>query len=211
MKEASFEKTILMVTGRCSIFRWIERSKNFHRCHAKLFHRAVIVTAPFFMTNLLLNILLAEDNENDAMLFEMALEKANVPAKLQIVSDGEQTVAYLKGEGKYADRTAHPIPDFLLLDLNMPRMNGFEVLEWIRADDICKHLIVHVLSASSRAVDVSRVYDLHANSYLVKPSRVNDLVTLIQSLAAFTQIVFLSSLGRAPHEIGRARETLVDK
>lgn len=129
----------------------------------------------------MLNILLAEDNRDDATLFSMALAKAKVSVKLQIVSDGEQAIAYLKGEGRYGDCAAYPIPDFLVLDLNMPRKNGFEVLEWIRSDEKCKELIVHVLSASSRDADARRVHDLQA-SYLVKPSRLFDLVVLVRGL-----------------------------
>ena len=144
------------------------------------------------MTNSALNILLAEDNEDDATLFSMALEKTNIPAKLQIASDGEEAIAYLKGEGKYADRAAHPFPDFLLLDLNMPRKNGFEVLQWIRSDDSYKYLMIHVLSASGREEDVRRVYDLHANSYVIKPSRMNDLGAFIHALATSHKFVCLA-------------------
>lgn len=86
------------------------------------------------MTNSVINILLAEDNEDDVVLFRMAMEKANVSAKLQHVADGADALAYLKGEDAFGDREAHPLPDLVLLDLNMPRRNGFEVLEWIRQD-----------------------------------------------------------------------------
>ena len=147
------------------------------------------------MTNSELNILLAEDNQDDATLFRRALDKANVPVNLQIVSDGEQAIAYLKGESQYADRATHPIPDFLLLDLNMPRKNGFEVLEWIRNDGIHKHLIIHVLSASSREEDKHRALDLLANSYLVKPSRVSELVGMIHHLVTSHKFVGLPTLG----------------
>lgn len=146
------------------------------------------------MTNSSLNLLLAEDNQDDVILFRMALDKANVPVQLQIVCDGEQAVEYLKGEGKYSNRSAHPIPDMVLLDLNMPRRNGFEVLEWIRNDDIHKHLMVHVFTASSRAVDVLRAYELWATSYVIKPSRMNDLGTFIQGLIAWQKFVSLPKL-----------------
>lgn len=146
------------------------------------------------MTNALLQILLAEDNQDDATLFRMALDKANVPAKLQIVSDGEEAVAYLKGEGKYSDRTDHPLPDVLLLDLNMPRKNGFEVLEWIRGNTIYKHLTVHVLTASGREEDVRRVFDLRANSYAIKPSRMSDLVAFNHGLVTWHSFLRLPRL-----------------
>ncbi len=136
-----------------------------------------------------LTILLAEDNEDEATLFQMAMEKANVPAQLQTVRDGEKAISYLKGEGTYADRTAHPIPDILLLDLNMPRVNGFEVLEWVRDHAPYQNLIVYVLSASSREVDVQRVYDLHANSYVRKPGRMDDLTAFVHALVTWHKFI----------------------
>jgi CheY-like chemotaxis protein len=144
------------------------------------------------MSNLSLNILLSEDNQDDLTLFQMALDKAKVSARLQTVRDGEEAIDYLKGENDFSDRKAHPLPDLILLDLNMPRRNGFEVLEWIRQDAIYKHLMVHVLTASCREVDVRRAYDLHANSYIVKPSRVNELVSFITGLINWHRFVCLS-------------------
>ena len=146
------------------------------------------------MTNSPFNILLVEDNQDDATLFRMALDKANVSAKLQIAGDGEDALGYLKGEGKYSDRVAHPLPDFVLLDLNMPRLNGFEVLKWIRHDETYKQLIVHVLTTSCRDVDVQRVYDLCANSYIVKPSRMSELVMFIGSVITWHGFVCLPKL-----------------
>jgi two-component system, response regulator len=138
-----------------------------------------------------LNILLAEDNPDDVFIFQEAFRKAGVTHRLQVVEDGVETLAYLKGEPPYADRGPHPFPDVLLLDLNMPRMNGFEVLEWVRQDAQCLRLIVHVLTASSREVDVARAYDLRANSYVVKPSRLNDLVAFAKALDQWHQFVTL--------------------
>ncbi len=143
------------------------------------------------MTSSSLNILLVEDNQDDATLFRMAVSKADVPIKLLIVLDGEKAIAYLKGEGDYGDRAVYPIPDLVLLDLNMPRKNGFEVLEWIRQHPTYKQLIVHVLTASTREMDVRHAYELRANSYVVKPSRVNELTAFIQALAAWHQFVHL--------------------
>ena len=98
------------------------------------------------------------------------------------VSDGLEAIEYLSGEGAFADRGAHPFPDILLLDLNMPRKNGFEVLQWIRADSRCARLMVHVLTASSLDEDIQRAYELHANSYAVKPTRLDELVAYVVAL-----------------------------
>lgn len=127
-------------------------------------------------------ILLAEDNSDDVFLLREACKRAGISARLQDVPDGLEALAYLKGEGVYGDRMAHPPPDVLLLDLNMPRMNGYEVLEWVRKDAQWGRLVVHVLTASPRDADVQRAYDLRANSYVVKPTRIDDLSAFISAL-----------------------------
>lgn len=127
-------------------------------------------------------LLVAEDNEDDLYLLQQATRKAGMRAQLQRVADGLETIAYLSGEGPYADRTLHPFPDALLLDLNMPRRNGFEVLEWIRAQPGVRRLIVHVFTASARQADAVRAYELGANSYVVKPIRLDELVAFVSAL-----------------------------
>ncbi|MBA4150071.1 MAG: response regulator [Verrucomicrobia bacterium] len=134
-------------------------------------------------------ILLVEDNEDDVVLFRMAFKKANVPARLQIVSDGEEAVAYLQCRGHYANRDVFPPPDFILSDLNMPRRNGFELLEWIRNNEVFKDMVVHIFSASGREEDVERVYALRANTYMLKPSGMEDLVALIHSLVTLHKYI----------------------
>lgn len=140
-----------------------------------------------------LNILIAEDNDDDAFLLRQAFKKAATTSRLNIVSDGWKALAYLNGSGVYSDRIAHPFPDFLLLDLNMPRMNGFEVLQAVRQDARCSRLVVHVLTASSRQADIQHAYDLGANSYILKPSRVDELVSFIRSLHEWHRFVCLPS------------------
>jgi len=136
-----------------------------------------------------LNILVAEDNEDDLFLLRQAFKKAEVPSRLQATCDGLETLSYLKGEGRFCDRTIYPFPDVLLLDLNMPRKNGFEVLEWLRQDPRCCQLITYVLSASSRDADVQRAYDLRANSYILKPSRLDELVAFVTALHTWQNFV----------------------
>ena len=151
-----------------------------------------------------LNILLAEDNPDDVFLLQEAFRKAGVRHQLAVVENGVEAVDYLKGERPYSDRAEHPFPDLMLLDLNMPRMNGFEVLEWVRHGGQCRELMVYVLTASSRDLDVQRAYELGANSYLVKPSRMDELNAFA---AALNQWHGFIRLPRRPETQKRAPQT----
>jgi|SRR6266516_706262 len=133
-------------------------------------------------------LLLVEDSPDDVFLTQRALEKAEVPNPVQVVSDGQEAIAYLKGEGPFSDRAKYPLPIVVLLDLNMPRMNGFEVLEWLRSQPTLKRLVVIILTASSRAVDVDRAYNLGANFYLVKTSRFDQFVAMAKSLHGWLRL-----------------------
>ncbi len=127
-------------------------------------------------------ILLVEDDPNDVLLIKRAFEKAGLANPLQVVSNGQEAVAYLKGEGGFADRTEYPLPILILLDLKMPRMSGFEFLQWLRGEPELKRLIVVVLTSSAQSPDVNRAYELGANSYLVKPVQFEDLLRIIKEL-----------------------------
>src|SRR5437879_6114874 len=114
-------------------------------------------------------ILIAEDREDDIFVIRRAFEKAHLLNPLQVVRDGEEAIAYLKGEGKFANRGEYPLPELLLLDLKMPRIDGFEVLRWIRQQPGLNALRVVVLTSSEDIRDVNQAYRLGANSFLVKP------------------------------------------
>jgi CheY-like chemotaxis protein len=114
-------------------------------------------------------ILLAEDDEDYVLLIKRAFSQANIPNPLYWVWNGQEAIAYLKGEGKYSNRDEYPLPDLLLLDLKMPRVNGFEVLQWLRSQPSLSALRVLVLTSSDQIRDVNEAYRLGANSFLVKP------------------------------------------
>ena len=127
-------------------------------------------------------ILLVEDDPNDAFLIQRAFRHANAANSIQHTSNGEEAVSYLTGAGKYSDRQSHPLPILVLLDLKMPRMSGFEVLEWLRKQSQFSALPVIVLTASAHTRDIELAYKLGANSYLVKPVNDQSMVEMIKVL-----------------------------
>ena len=130
-------------------------------------------------------ILHAEDDPNDVMLVGLAFRKAGISAALRVVSDGEQVIEYLSGQGPYSDRHAHPLPALLLLDLKLPRRSGLEVLTWIRNRDELRRLPVVMLTSSGQATDVNRAYDIGVNSFVVKPSVLDELITMARQIAGY--------------------------
>jgi CheY-like chemotaxis protein len=130
-------------------------------------------------------ILLVEDDPNDALLVRMAFQRTRSGIPLIILPNGLEAVNYLKGEGVYADRAKYPMPDIILLDLRMPLMSGFEVLQWIRERPGLKRLPVIVLTSSVQEADARTAYEAGANSYLVKPTDFNELVDSIKNLGDF--------------------------
>lgn len=130
-------------------------------------------------------ILLVEDDANDALLIQRAFRKANLANPVVRVEDGEAAVAYLGAQAPYADRAAHPLPALVLLDLNLPRRSGLEVLEWLRGQPGLRRIPVVVLTSSRESRDVNRAYDLGANSYLLKPVAAEALFEMVQTLKLY--------------------------
>lgn len=126
-------------------------------------------------------LLLVEDNEDDAFFMRRALTRADVSHPLQHVVDGREAVAYLAGEGAYADRALYPLPAIVFLDLNLPYKPGLQVLEWIRQQPQFARLVVIALTSSSETVDLQRAYQLGVNSYVVKPSSVDQLTEMVRA------------------------------
>jgi len=128
------------------------------------------------------NILLADDSPDDVFLIRSAFKKNGFKDPIYVVSNGEEVLQYLKGEALYSDRKRYPIPHLLLLDLNMPRMNGFEVLTWIRGRQEWMCLPVIVLTTSFYGPEIKRAYDLGANSFITKPPEFSHLVASLKEV-----------------------------
>jgi CheY-like chemotaxis protein len=127
-------------------------------------------------------ILLAEDDENDALLLELALHHAEVFNPLKVVSNGREAVEYLKGSGAYADRTRHPFPSLLLLDLNLPVLSGFDVLAWRAKQSSLPRFPIVVMSSSNLKADVHKAISLGADGYCIKPAGLQYLVDAVREL-----------------------------
>jgi CheY-like chemotaxis protein len=134
------------------------------------------------------SILLVDDSENDLALMRAAFKMANYNIPLQEVRNGEEAIAYLKGEGPYQDRNSFPLPTVMLLDLNMPKQNGFDVLGWVRAQPVLKRLPIIILTASMRSGDLERAFDMGATSFLVKPTTLEALAAMMRCLCDWVQI-----------------------
>jgi len=127
-------------------------------------------------------ILLVEDNAGDVRLTREALAESTLRNRLWVADDGVEAMAFLRREGRHAPA---PEPDLILLDLNLPRMSGRDVLAAVKSDPRLKHIPVVVLTSSAAEEDVLRAYDHHANCYVVKPVDLDGLVTIIRSIDNF--------------------------
>jgi len=127
-------------------------------------------------------ILLVEDNAGDADLAREALENSKIRNALNVVGDGEEAMAFLRGTGKYAGASR---PDLILLDLNLPKKDGREVLAEIKADDDLKRIPVVILTTSQVEEDILRSYNLHANCYITKPIDLHQFLNVIKTIEEF--------------------------
>jgi two-component system, chemotaxis family, response regulator Rcp1 len=127
-------------------------------------------------------ILLVEDNPGDVRLTQEALKEGGVVNRLSVAGDGVEALAFLRREGRHA---AAMRPDVILLDLNLPRMSGQEVLAEIKVDAALLCIPVVVLTSSEDSTDVRRSYDLHANCYITKPADLNQYIQIVQSIQGF--------------------------
>lgn len=127
-------------------------------------------------------ILLVEDNDDDAFFVCRALKEAGFEHEPSRVADGQQATAYLAGESPYADRSLHPLPALVLLDLQLPHRHGFDVLRWISLRPSLRWLAVVVLTNSAHSKDIGLAYKLGARSFLIKPPSAPQLKELVESL-----------------------------
>ena len=127
-------------------------------------------------------ILLVEDNPGDVRLTREALKEGKVHNNLHVAPDGVEALAFLRRQGEHAQAVR---PDLILLDLNLPRKDGREVLEEIKADPSLRYIPVVVLTSSQAEQDILRAYDLHANCYVSKPVDLDQFITVVQSIENF--------------------------
>ena len=148
-------------------------------------------------------ILLADDNDNDVELMRQGLKRSQVPVNLRRAKDGEECLAFLRKEGAYADA---PTPDLILLDLNMPKIDGREVLVELASDEALRSLPVVILSTSTRPDEVRKMYALGCRSYVAKPVDFEEFLKVVRSLAEywFTTVV-LPTAASSERAKGRAR------
>lgn len=130
-------------------------------------------------------VLYAEDEVDDIFFMQRAFRQAGVEQALLIVNDGDAVIAYLSGANQYADRRQYPLPALIMLDLNMPRQSGFEVLQWIRNSPAVSRLPVVLISSSGQESDIRQATVLGASAYLVKPGKPAELTQVISALKGY--------------------------
>lgn len=129
-----------------------------------------------------IHILLVEDNEGDILLTTEALSEGKISNTISVIRDGWEAIQFLEKKGKYFEASS---PDIILLDVNLPKMNGHEVVKHIKTSDELKHIPVIMLTTSSSAKDVFQSYQNHANCFITKPVEVGDFLKVIASIESF--------------------------
>lgn len=136
-----------------------------------------------------LEILIVEDNANDAELMMRTLKKNNLSNKIKLLEDGEKALDYIYCKGEYKDRDCANLPKIIFLDLKLPKVNGLEVLEKLKSDEMTKKLPVIIVTSSREDPDIERAYELGANSYVVKPVDFDDFVKSMVQLGLYWLLV----------------------
>ena len=137
------------------------------------------------MNNLPVEILLVEDNPDDAELTIRSLKKLNLANKLIHLEDGEQALDFIFGSGKYKGQPLAQAPRVIFLDINMPKLNGLEVLQRLRSETFSKTIPVVILTSSAEDPDIKRAYELGANSYIVKPVDFDNFSRIVTDLGMY--------------------------
>lgn len=132
-----------------------------------------------------ITLLMADDDEDDRLLTKVALERSRLANDLRFVEDGEQLLDYLHRRGKYADPLLSPRPGLILLDLNMPKKDGREALREIKTSPLLRRIPVVVMTTSQAERDISKIYDLGANSYVTKPVTMDSLVDVLKTIGRY--------------------------
>jgi CheY-like chemotaxis protein len=131
-------------------------------------------------------VLLVEDDLNDIFIVKRAFRTARIPNPLQVVTDGEEAISYLRGDGKYADREAYPLPRLIVMDIKMPRRSGFEVIEWVKGKARpLRRIPIIIVSSSDSPADINRAYELGANAYMIKPMDYRAVEHLFESITHY--------------------------
>jgi CheY-like chemotaxis protein len=130
-------------------------------------------------------VLLVEDNADDVMFVNLAFRRARIGHALMFVSDGEQAIDYLRGEGPYSNREKFPLPILMLLDLQMPKVDGFGVLRWVRGEARLRRLPITVFTGSNYPTHLAQAYELGANSFVLKPFKFEEFYRAISEIAGF--------------------------
>lgn len=145
-----------------------------------------------------IHILLVEDNEGDVILTTEAFENAKVLTEISVVRDGKAAMDFLRKEGDYFNVTE---PDLMLLDLNLPRKNGLEVLQFVKSNSSLMHIPVIILSTSSSEIDIDKCYENYANCYITKPVDIENFLSVISRIENFwLSIVKLPMKNTSPND-----------
>lgn len=141
------------------------------------------------MNNKILDILLIEDNQNDAEMTLLALKQNNIANNITHLEDGAMALDFLFGKGQYADRNPNQKPKLILLDLKMPKVDGIEVLKILKSDEFTKTIPVVVLTSSKENPDIEECYKLGVNSYIVKPVEFDSFTKAVAELGIYWLLI----------------------